>query len=254
MRSILAVVLFIINVQISAASEVSLKIGYSPDWAPYSIVKDKTTIGILPSLLDQIIPRQLGVPLTHVGLPWKRAQSMVKAGTLDALITFPSEARLKYAERSKNVVYYLEYRAFVHKGSTAAKALLAAPSIDNLKNYKGCVIFGNDWAKNFYATHAIPYQSAVDVKNCLRLLERDRVDFLIQATAVGLNNIRQLAMEKTIVPMPQIYTSVPFVLMVSKKSPFYKTFLPKFDQIIETMNADGSLSDLITRLQTNPPS
>ena len=254
MRSLLAVAVLVFYAQISAASAQSLKIGYSPDWAPYSIVKDNTTVGILPALLDEIITRNLDIPLEHVGLPWKRVQSMVKAGSLDALITFPSEARLEYAERSSNVVYNLEYRAFVHKGSAAAKALTAAPGVDALKGHTGCIIFGNDWAKNFYAKHAIPFQSAVDVKNCFRLLERDRVDFLIQATAVGMGTIREMEMENAIAALPQIYTGVPFTLLISKKSQFHKTFLPKFDAVIDKMNADGSLDALIMTLQNDPPS
>jgi len=248
------VALVLICAPVGMATAQTLKIGYSPDWAPYSVTTDGATQGILPSLLDEIITGHLGVPLEHVGLPWKRVQSLVKSGTLDALITFPSEDRLEYAERSENVVYDLEYRAFVRKGSKTDVALTANPGIDILKNYSGCVIFGNDWAKTFYATHAIPYQNAVDVKNCLRLLDRDRVDFMIQATAVGLDNIRQLNLQETIVPLPQTYTRVPFVLLISKSSGFHKTFMPRFDAVVTRMKEDGTLQTLIDRLHTGPAS
>ncbi|NQW00825.1 MAG: transporter substrate-binding domain-containing protein [Rhodospirillales bacterium] len=252
MRSILAIVLFLTCVPISIAHAETLKIGYSPDWGPYSVVQGKATVGILPALLDEIITRRLGVPLEHVGLPWKRAQSMVKAGSLDALLTYPSATRLQYAERSGQVVYNLEYRAFVRKGSKAATALAANPDVETLKKYCGCVVFGNDWGKTFYATHKIPYQDAVDVKNCLRLLSRDRVDFLIQATAVGLENIRQMDLQEVIVPMPRIYGQVPFVLLISKKSAFSYAFMAKFDAVVKKMTDDGSLQALVHELDNAP--
>jgi len=249
MRSVLLILAVYVFAPLAAANAQTLKIGYSPDWAPYSITNEKTTVGILPALLDELITERLGVPIEHVGLPWKRAQAQVKVGVLDALITFPSDTRLEYAERSQSVVYHLESKAFVRKDSATHVALTANPTVENLKNFEGCVMLGNDWGENFYATHSIPYQHAVDAKNCLRLLERGRVDFYIQAVAVGLDNIRQLELEKSIVPLPAAYSSMPFALLISKKSPFYTSLMPKFDAIVEKMKADGSLQELITRLE-----
>lgn len=252
MRALLFILGICMFAPLVAASEQTLKIGYSPDWAPYSITNEKTTVGILPTLLDELLTQRLGVPLEHIGLPWKRAQAQVKGGALDALITFPSEMRLEYTERSRSIVYRLESKAFVRKASAAHAALTANPAVENLKRYRGCVIYGDDWAEKFYATHAIPYQHAVDVKNCLRLLERGRVDIFIQATAVALDNIRQLNLEKSIVGLPQAYSSIPFTFLISKKSPFYTSLMPKFDAVIDDMKADGSLEKLISRLENAP--
>ncbi len=234
---------------LATAGAQPLKVGYSPDWAPYSITTDHTTAGILPDLLNELITERLGVPLEHVGLPWKRAQAQVKAGALDALITYPSDARLEYTERSESVVYNLISAAFVRKASPAYQALILDPAVENLKNHRGCVIFGNDWGKNFYAKHAIPYENAVDVKNCLRLLQRGRVDFFIQSRAVVLDNIRQLDFGNSLVALPEAYASIPFTLLISKKSPFYKTLMPKFDRLIKQMKNDGSLERLIYNLE-----
>ncbi len=254
MRALFILAGFFFLTSVAAAQSQSLKIAYSPDWAPYSITKDGVTTGILPALLDELITRQLGVPIDHVGLPWKRGQAQVKAGVLDALITYPSKARLEYTERSASVVYQLESKAFVRKGSKAHTELLANPGIENLKNYRGCVLLGNDWAEKFYKTHSIPYQSAVDVKNCLRLLERGRVDIYIQSAAVALDNIRQLNFQESLVPLPKAYTSLPLVLLISKKSPFYGSFLPKFNALIAEMKADGSLDAFIAKLENAPQS
>ncbi len=90
-----------------------LTIVYANKWAPLSSGDGGAVSGILPTLLTVIITDRMGQNIQHIGVPWKRAQAMVRSGIADAFITTPTKGRLQFTERSENPVYSLAFRAFV---------------------------------------------------------------------------------------------------------------------------------------------
>ena len=107
---LLAAAAFVFSAGQGIAAE--LKVAVNSDWPPFSYGTGKTAKGILPDLMKEIVSGKMGIDVVNVGYPWARTQRMVETGQLDAMITVPTEGRLKYANSSEELVYTVEMRSF----------------------------------------------------------------------------------------------------------------------------------------------
>jgi polar amino acid transport system substrate-binding protein len=227
-----------------------VKLTYNSEWPPYSIGAGNKVSGILPDLLHHLINDRMGLPTEHSGYPWKRVQRSVETGKQDALITVPTDKRLTWSYSSKSVVYSVEMKAVVKRGSAAEKALMSNTDAAALAKFNVCDILGNGWGSKFLMTHKIPYQTASNVGRCLDMISRGRMDVSVQSVAVAGQNIRDTKLDGDLVILPQTYGSMDFTLLVSKKKPGAREFLAKFDQVVGGMQADGSLQELVGKLRS----
>ncbi len=233
----------------SASAAESFKLSVNSEWPPYSIGTGKAADGILPKLVREIVEKRMGIEVAVFGSPWKRAQIFVKSGKLDALVTVPTEGRLGYTERSRNILYEFEMRATVKTGSEAHGRLASNPDVDTIRSLKVCDLVGNAWAGRFYKKHAIEFYRLPDAETCLRLIDRGRMDVMIQPMAVALHEIRKLDLGNRLTTLGKTFGGMRFALLVSKKSPFANAFIGKFDRTVDDMIRDGSLVRLIDRLR-----
>jgi len=235
------------------AGEIPLRLAYNSDWPPYSSGIGQEVTGILPALMDEILVNRMGVVVEHHGAPWARVQHYVENGIMDAFITVPTEKRLQYATSSESIVYRFEMHPIVKIGSQAEEMLLSAPTVETLKTLKVCDMLANGWANNFYATHEITFHAVEDAATCLRLIDSDRLDVIIQPSAVGLMSIRQQSQEDRLRPLDHVYGRMEFTLLLSKQSPSFSALLPRFDATVAAMKADGSYDRIVSGLIQNPP-
>ncbi|MBT3788906.1 MAG: transporter substrate-binding domain-containing protein [Alphaproteobacteria bacterium] len=233
-----------------AAAE-PLKMAYNSDWPPFSSGAGDAVGGILPGLLDHLVTKRLGLATVHSGYPWKRVQQNVKTGRQDALITVPTESRLKWSQSSKSVVYEVEMRAVVKRGSKADKILMTNPEAARLGDFRVCDILGNGWGSRFMKTNNISYETASNVSRCLEMISKGRMDVTIQSVAVAGQKIRESSLGDDLRVLPNTYGSMAFTLLVSKKMPGADDFLKKFDDLVVEMKDDGSLAILIEKLRSN---
>lgn len=229
-----------------------LRIAYNSDWPPYSYGEDQVR-GILPMLLEAVIHDKMGVSVQHYGFPWKRVQKYVKEGKMDAFFTYPSSERLEYAVRSRNVVYLIEMKAFVRKGSAVQQALKEDPGIDEIRRHRVCVMLGDGWSKSFYARHGIDYLSGKDTQNCLDQVAGDRADIFIHAEASVLRHVALAGLEDEIVMLSHVYDTVPLTLLVSRRSEFQGDFVKRFDEQLTRMKEQGEYDELLERLRAPIP-
>jgi len=144
-----------------------LTVVYASAWTPISIGEGKTVKGLLPSLVETILHREMGVKIQHVGVPWKRAQRMVKTGQADAFVTAPTQARLEYSESTEEAFYTLEFRAFARKNSDSFQLLTKNTDLSQIKDrVRFCDVLGNGWARSFYGSQGINYFIAPDWSVC----------------------------------------------------------------------------------------
>jgi polar amino acid transport system substrate-binding protein len=235
---------------ISTVTADPFKMAYNSDWPPFSSGAGKDVGGILPDLLQHLIATKLGMDTSHAGYPWKRAQHTVKSGKLDALLTVPTNARLAWSQSSKSVVYEVEMRAVVKRGSKADNALSANPYPAALAGFKVCDILGNGWGSRFMKTNKIPFETATNVSRCMDMIAKGRMDVTIQSVAVASQNIREGALDENLRILPNTYGAMAFTLLVSKKMKGADAFLKKFDALVSEMKSDGSLTKLISDLRS----
>ncbi len=227
------------------------KVAVNSDWPPFSQGQGKAASGILPDLIKTILFKHMGMDAVIIGYPWARTQEMVKQGNLDAMITVPTPTRLGYANSSREVVYTVEIRSITKRGSFAEKTLLSSPEVSTLRTLRYCDILGNGWGDQFTKKHGIVPIIASNVTSCLRMTEKNRVDVLLQSSAVAMREIGAANLVDKLSVLPKTYGKMEFTLLLSKKSTFGSKFLGEFDDAVRSMKADGSYDALINRLN-NP--
>lgn len=230
-----------------------LRLAYNSDWPPYSSGVGQNVVGILPTLMDEILVNRMGMTIEHHGAPWARVQRYVETGKMDAFVTVPTEKRLEYAHTSDAIVYRFEMRPIVKGGGDAENKLNAEPTIDTLKTLRVCDMRANGWAKNFYSKHEMDFHAAADAAACLRLINGGRLDVIIQPAAIGLQSIKQQFRGELLTPLPHVYGLMEFTLLLSKQSPEFEEIMPRFDEAIAAMKEDGSYDRIVNDLRQNPP-
>ncbi len=256
MREILPTILrpLVITIALTLASigteAGELKMSYNSDWPPYSAGVGNEVKGILPALMTEIVEKHMGMTVAHHGYPWKRAQRAVEMGQLDAFVTVPTDARLSYADSSKETVYTIEMHPIVAAGSAAEQKISAAPVPSTLRSLRVCEILGNGWGKRFAAQNDITPIMATKVASCLRMVAKGRTEVTVQALAVANQQISGEGLENQLSILPIQFGQMNFTLLLSKKSAHGQAFLQKFDRTVKAMLADGSYSKIVHRLRT----
>ena len=249
-KGLLAVVLTMIAVAVQApVAAQTIVMSYNSDWPPYSSGAGPRVEGILPALMTEILANRMGLTVRNVGYPWKRVQSSVKAGQVDAMVTVPTDPRLAYTHRSRNIVYSLNMVLAVPVGSASFQALRASPTAATLKRFTPCDILGNGWGKRFFASNDIKPVIATKVVSCLRMVAKGRVDASLQAEAVLRRAIPSAGLEREISIIPDPLGAMDFTLLVSKKSQLKSDFLQRFDTLLDNMKSDGSYDTLVAGLR-----
>lgn len=234
-----------------AAESKAFKLTYNADWPPYSSGPAEQVDGILPALLRTIIESNLGMPVVSVGAPWKRAQHMVQEGTADGMVTVPTKERLLHSIRSKNIVYKLEMKPAVRNGSAAHYKLSANPTVETLRSLNVCDILGNGWAARFFHENAIKYQTVANVATCLNMVEKGRMDVVIQPAASIASEIKMAGHKDRLTVLPITFGQMDFTLLVSKKSSHGAKFVEQFDATLARMKENGTYDAEIEKLMEN---
>lgn len=222
---------------------------YANKWAPISGGEGDQVEGILPSLMEEIIHNRMGIRVIHKGLPWGRAQEVIKRGDADGFITTPTEARQGYSVASKQTVLQLPFQAFVKKGSASELDLKAGKPLTELGTTRFCDVLGNGWAKAFYDARNITYLEVPSLDNCLKMLNIGRTDIVIHASPVTQLFIRKLAIAPNIGRIAHVYPESPeFPLLLSKKSTYGAGFLARFDKIVADMKQSQEYEKILDQL------
>lgn len=231
------------------AAEPMFRVGYASEWAPISFGKDEKVTGILPDLIEEIVVKRMGIPVSHQGLPWARAQEALKDGIIDGIITTPTKKRLHYSLRSKSNILNVPFKGFALTGSDAHRNLQENKNISDLKKFRFCDVLGYSWAKAFYKDRNIDYEVTSSLDNCLRMMMVDRVDIIIHASPVAQMFVKNMKLGSRITMLPKTYPESPnFPLLLSKKSLFGSEFLDKFDVTILELKKAGEFDRIVAEI------
>ncbi|WP_163833726.1 substrate-binding periplasmic protein [Spartinivicinus ruber] len=229
-----------------AAKEI--KIAYNSDWPPYSYTdkRDGVVKGILVDLLDSLFIEQIGIKTANFGFPWKRVQSEAKAGLMDAFITVPTQQRLEYALRSRNIVYTIKMQAITRQNKELISQINRVQTVYGLNAFNVCEIIGNGWGYRFWQQHNVKFLPVPKVSNCLLLIDRARADLMIHPLAVGSAEIARLELNKKLIILPKVYGEMKFTLLLSKRSAQYgQALVDQFDQTIDKLQSEKAYQPLL---------
>ncbi|MBN2652504.1 MAG: transporter substrate-binding domain-containing protein [Spirochaetales bacterium] len=237
MKKVLFLFTILFFFQVSNAEE-QIKIVYSDDFSPYSW-NDDGPKGILIDVIEEVLAKRMNLTVVHEVLPWGRAQGYVEAGTQDAFVTFPSEARLKYTVASKESVIVSEnliYTRIDHPRLEEMKKITSL--VDQLTGFEIIDYVGNGWGD----TNLGQYNRylAPSLENVFKMLASGRGDLFVGGSFISNYTIMRLGLKDKLIPLPNVLSKVPFRLCIGKKSSF-TNILEKFDEEIKKMQKDGTL-------------
>ncbi|MEQ8667212.1 MAG: transporter substrate-binding domain-containing protein [Rhodospirillales bacterium] len=236
----------------AAAKAETITIAYNEAWAPYSSGSESSVNGVVVRLVEEIIDRRLGWRVENVGLPWARVQLAVERGEVDAMVTFASDERKAYAWAAEQAVFTIETKAHVVRGSPAAKALREDPSIENHRQFTHCAILADAWASKYLEDNGIPFETTRDTSSCLRQLAAGHVDVYLHAVDSVAEEVASQGLEDKIEVLPEVYSSIPLTLLLSKKSSISAAFAGAFDDAVLAMRGDGSYAQLLEEIRLTP--
>ena len=136
----------------SAEAADPLHIVYANSFPPVSFLDGGAMKGMLVDVLDEILGKRMDLTLRHDGLPWARAQDLVKDGGADAYCTNMTEARAAYCNFGAEPVIAMNYVVFYAKANPKAEAIRRITRLDDLAGFSQGDYLGNGFAEvNFKA-------------------------------------------------------------------------------------------------------
>jgi ABC-type amino acid transport substrate-binding protein len=223
----------------------------SPQWAPY-VYQDgnHTARGVYIDILKQIFEVPLRVPVIYVDYPWKRAQTAVKEGLADVMITVATPDRLQYALKSELPVLEMYLHVYTYRDHPRLAEISTIRSGDDIlkMRLKPVTNLGNVWHKNNIdhlgvETHYVPSE-----ENAFLFLAARRADITIEPLIAGNYLIKQLDLAERIIPTNARFGPLRFYLLLSKKSPFLQR-MQEIDQTIDTLHQSGRMQYIYERYQ-----
>ncbi len=210
---------------------------YYDSYRPRSWDDNGTMRGILVDVIDEAIGKRLGVPVTHAGYPWKRAQLKVKEGTADAFVTMPTQERRLYTVIGNEPVIEFGLRIVTRKNHPRTRELESITSVEQLKGYKVADYLGNAWAKRNLKD--INVRWLPDIDKLFPFLLDDRADIIV-ASERTIYEMKRQGYGAQLKVLSNMLSLVSFHLCVGKGSP-YKDRLNDFDRVIKEMHKDGTI-------------
>lgn len=239
----LFLLLFLIH---SPAYSKPITVVFMDDYGPVSFLSPTgdQAIGVSPEITREALSENKEIKL--IGLPWKRAQEMVKQGLADAMVSVVTPERLTYATPSKIPAFEDAYRAFTYVGNPRMDELKKIKSIGDLRKFTICEYLGSGWANaNLVGkVKAIEFGRSIDSK--VFMLAAHRCDLIVDLGFLINSKISHNKLDDKIVELPAVFKGTGFYLMVSKKSP-HQEILSLFDKNIKTMKKEGKIESIIKK-------
>lgn len=212
------------------------------DDPPYSFREPDGHIGGFDADVVREVLRRAGCEARFVNMPWARALVELEAGRLDVLPgTFRSGERERYAhfsialQQTPNVLYLSPSAAAKYRPATLEE-LAGTP-------FRLGVQLGVSYGEHFELLRAKPafHGNLVPVtlrRNAWRMMQMGRIDGMIADEASASVELRQLGLEKVVLPSKIVVPTDPVMFAFSKAS-VPASFVGAFDKELQAMMSDG---------------
>jgi len=226
-----------------------MKIVYFNTFQPLSWEdKDNQMKGILIDAMNEAVLKRMGIPLSHQGFPWERAQMMVKEGEADAYITIPTPERRTYTEVSNEAIIVATLKMYARADSPKLEDLKKIKTPADMKAFAIGTYIGNGWAKKNLIDAGIEVDTVPSYDQSLQKLVAGRIDVVIGISPAIRYSIKNLELKNKVLELPNGLDSTEWRLCIGKKSPF-ANILPKFDETIREMRKEGKLMEIQSKYE-----
>ncbi len=248
MKNIFLVLFFIITLNLYANERVTFTSDPSP---PYVIGKfGDIPFGLSVNIVNEIFSQIENVEANYTPLvPWKRVLNSVEYGKIDAI--FPI---LKNKEREKKYFYSdaiipAETSMFYLKKNFPNG--LKWNTLKDLDNKTICVVNGysvHKYLKKQQKEKNYQYKIITvsgSAQSCLRLLKRSRVDIYATNKSIGLFQLNEFNLDKTLIGIADkpIYIKS-YYMAFSKKTNAHK-LIPKINQAIKKIKEERTIDKIL---------
>ena len=220
-----------------------LRVAFSSESTPLSWGEDGALKGILVDAASEAF-RRMGVKVEMNGYPWMRAQKMVKDGDADAFITILTPERRQFVSSGSEPLISLRMGMVAKRGSAVNAKLAAVRTAEDLRAFSVLSYRGNGWSQSFLKGITVDWALTTD--QCLKKLARGRADVYVSDLDTVGYRIKKLGLENELVVLPNVLDRREFRLGIRKQSE-HLPLLPRFDQTIRQMKADGSLQRILEK-------
>ncbi|MBM9512945.1 substrate-binding periplasmic protein [Desulfogranum marinum] len=245
---ILLTVLFCFRHPTTNAEQQPLRIAY-PTFTPFHWIDESGEMkGIFYDIITEALQKRMGIPLVWRPFPWARCQQHLKNGRVDAILTFPTPERLFYARSSKRPFYSKSQHLFTYNNHPRIDQVKQINEIIEIKAMELAVITysGNGWHKTNVQSLGIKTYESSNLENVWQMLAHKRGDVVIEWPPAAKPTLKRLGLEKEILDTGINLSTIPFHLLINKKST-HLSLLEEFDTVIDQMQQDGTISSIVDR-------
>jgi len=218
----------------SAQSAKNIIAVYAENYPPYSQGSQQQVSGLLPSVIDSIFSENLGLQVTHLGLPWARAQKMIKEGDADVFFAVPTAERSVFAEELPFSAIQTNIIPVLKKDPDLKDRFVTNRNLSKLSETVAfCQSRGNSWQKKFYKKLSIRTTMVNDLQTCIEMISMGRQDITFLDGRVAWMLARKLKLQDRVYLLDDYVIDGPgMTLMVSRASEFYsREFIDKLDKV-----------------------
>ena len=242
MRLLYYTAAIILTILFSAkANAEPMKFAYFDQYAPRSYKENGVMKGIIVDIINLAVRDQMGIPVSHEGYPWRRAQALVRTGQADAMVTIPTPERRSFAVISKEPLLKFETFLATLKNHPRLNELKKVKRLEELKNFQLVDYFGNGWAKSALKDMNVTWLP--DYNAIFEFLAQGRADAVIvsKKTIYSLQSSGHL--DKFLISDTPL-TSLQFHLCINKESE-YAGIIDKFDSTLKDLKQKGAVNAVI---------
>ena len=226
-----------------------LIISYNEDYAPYSFSESGRVEGILPEVLEHLLANVPDLKVSRVAYPWRRAQLVVQNEEADAICTFASEERRRYADFHFTPITVLRPALFYAETNPRRADIEKISSVEQLKKIMLIDQKGNQWAEQTLAGYT-DVQWVGDHDTIFRMVLSGRADAHVSLSPIVTRwRLKKLGITQGVVsrPAPYVAAEVPFHLGIRKTHPRAKTILAAIDRQLARRETQAFIEKVTAR-------
>lgn len=244
MRSLILLLMLLLNFNLFTHDYEEIKVGISENYAPYQFIEDGKVSGIDAEIIDLIL-KNMDEDYTFIHDDWNNIVAKYKFDTNLTLVTGMeiTESRKQFTKFT-TPLYERKSAIFVQKGSY----------LTNINALKGRVVTSDrdstteDSLKRLGLLSSYRLKNTPSKRESMELLATGKADAVIMPLMVGYYFAREFNIEVEVIYI-DTHTS-PVGIAVKKE---HLDLLIRLNNTIRKLHLSGEIEDIILRWQVNQP-
>lgn len=224
----------------------ALRIVYGVPSPPMSFTEAAGLRGVLVDAFKEILATRLGWEVSHQGLPWRRAQDLVRDGDADAYCTSPTPERAEYMNFGSEPVLTMNWLIFYATANSRPEEIRQIKSLDEMRKFSQGDILGNGFAETHFKGMKIDWANSRD--QVFKKVAAGHNDITVAGDLPGKWQLRQLGLADQFASVPLgIGQAATFNFGIRKSLANGEAMLRQVDTAVRAARADGTLTAFETR-------